>query len=113
MVGGFPAALYAKGGLRYDVSVQLREADRKTVDQIRSIGVRNTRGELVPLDKLVKIEHRTTAPTITRENRMRSITLSANPAKGLAQEKALEEAQAIAKKILPEGYFIALSGSSE
>jgi HAE1 family hydrophobic/amphiphilic exporter-1 len=113
LVGGFPAALYAKGGLRFDVIVQLKEADRKTVDQIRAIQVRNTRGELVPVDKLVKIEERLTAPTITRENRVRSITVSANPAKGVAQEKALDDAQAIAKKILPEGYFVALSGSSE
>lgn len=113
MVGGFPAALYAKGGLRYDVIVQLREPDRKTEEQIRGIRVRNTRGELVALDRLVKIEHRTTAPTITRENRVRSITISGNPGKGVAQDKALEEAQEIAKKVLPEGYFVALSGSSE
>lgn len=113
LVGGFPAALYAKGGLRYDVIVQLREEDRKATDQIRSILVRNTRGELIPLSSLVKIENRTTAPTITRENRVRSITVSGNPAKGYPQEKALEEAQQIAKKILPEGYFVALSGSSE
>jgi HAE1 family hydrophobic/amphiphilic exporter-1 len=113
MVGGFPAALYAKGGLRYDVIVQLREADRKTVDHIKSIRVRNTRGELIQLDKLVKIENRLTAPTITRENRVRSVNISANPAKGIAQEKALEDAQLIAKKVLPEGYFVALSGSSE
>ena len=113
LVGGFPAALYAKGGLRYDVIVQLAESDRKSVEQIKSILVRNTRGELVPLGKLVKIENRLTAPTITRENRVRSITISGNPGKGVPQEKALEEAQTIAKKILPQGYFVALSGSSE
>lgn len=113
MVGGFPAGLYAKAGLRFDVIVQLREADRKTLDQIKSILVRNTRGELIPLSRVVKIEERTTAPTITRENRVRSITLTANPAKGVAQDKAMAEAEAIAKKVLPEGYFVAVSGSSE
>ncbi len=113
LVGGFPAALYAKGGLRYDVVVQLREADRKSIDQIRSILVRNTRGELVSLAQLVKIENKTTAPVITRENRVRSITVSGNPAKDVPQEDALNEAQSIARKILPEGYFVALSGSSE
>lgn len=113
LVGGFPAGLYAKGGLRYDVVVQLREADRKSLDQIRSILVRNTRGELVALSQLVKIENRLTAPTITRENRVRSITVSANPAPGVAQDQALKDAQGIAKSVLPEGYFVALSGSSE
>lgn len=113
LIGGSPAALYAKGGLRYDVIVQMRAADRKSVDQIRSILVRNTRGELVPLGNLVKIENRLTSPTITRENRVRSIKVSANPAKGISQEKALNEALEIAKKVVGPGYFVALSDSSE
>lgn len=113
LFGGFPAALYAKGGLRYDVLVQLREKDRKSVEQLKNILVRNTRGELVPLSAVVKVEHRSTAPAITREDRVRSITVTANPGKGVAQEDALKKAQEITASVLPPGYFSALSGSAE
>ncbi len=113
MVGGFPASLYAKGGLRYDVIVQLQEKDRKSLDQIKRILVRNTRGELVPLSALVQIQNRTTAPTITREDRVRSIAITANAGPKIDQNKALERAEAIAKEVLPEGYFSVLSGSAE
>ncbi len=113
LVGGKSAGLYAKGGQRYDVMVQLREEDRKTEDQIKQILVRNTRGELVSLANLVKIEHKSSAPTITREDRVRSITITANAIKGLDQDKALKLSQEITAKHLQPGYFSVLSGSAE
>ncbi len=113
LVGGFSAALYSKGGQRYDVIVQLKEADRKSLGQIKKILVRNTRGELISLDQVVRFEEKKTPPTITREDRVRSITVSANAAKGVSQEDALKEAQVIVDKLLPENYFIAWSGTAE
>jgi HAE1 family hydrophobic/amphiphilic exporter-1 len=113
LFGGFPAALYAKDGLRYDVLVQLREKDRKSVDQLKHILVRNTRGELIPLSQVVTIENRNATPAITREDRVRAITVTANPAKGVAQEDALAKANQITASVLPSGYFSALSGSAE
>lgn len=113
LIGGYPAALYSKGGQRYDVIVQLKESDRKSLDQIRKILVRNTRGELIPLSQVVHIEDRSTPPSITREDRIRSINISANAAPGISQEDALKEAQGLVDEMLPPGYFIAWSGAAE
>lgn len=113
LFGGFPAALYAKDGLRYDVLVQLREKDRRSVDQLKNILVRNTRGELIPLSQVVTVENRKTTPAITREDRVRAITVTANPGKGIAQDKAMAKATEIAASVLPTGYFSQLSGSAE
>jgi HAE1 family hydrophobic/amphiphilic exporter-1 len=113
MVGGFPAGLYAKGGQRYDVIVQLQQKDRQSLDQIKKILVRNTRGELVPLSALVQIVNASTAPTITREDRVRSIYITANAAKGIDQQNAINKAMKIANEVLPDGYFSVDSGSSE
>jgi hydrophobe/amphiphile efflux-1 (HAE1) family protein len=113
LFGGETAGLYSKGGIRYDVIVQLKEADRKNVQQLQNILVRNTRGELVKLGNLVKFEDKLTPPSISREDRVRSITITSNIGKKVDQEKALAKAQAITAKTLKEGYFMVLSGGSE
>lgn len=112
-IGGKTAALYSKDGQRYDVIVQMQESDRKDVEQIKNLYVRNNRSELVPISQLVKFEKRTVPPTITREDRQRSVSITANNAKGVSQQEALNKAQAIAAKLLPSGYQFVLSGSAE
>ena len=44
--------------------------------------------------------------TITRYNRQRSITVYANPAKGVSQDEALKKVHEIAKQVLPDEYNI-------
>lgn len=113
LVGGAPVALYSKGGQRFDVLVQLQESDRKSLEQIKKILVRNNRGELIPISQLVTIEESNTAPSITREDRVRAVTVSANPGGKVDQSQALQMAQKIAEEILPKGYYVVNSGSSE
>lgn len=113
LFGGFTAALYSKGGQRYDVIVQLKEEDRKTSENISKILVRNNRGELVSLKDLVKIEEKSTPPTITREDRVRSVSITSNIQGDTPQQTALERVEEIGKEVLPEGYYVALSGSAE
>ncbi len=50
---------------------------------------------------------------IWRSNRERSITVYANVKAGESQQKALQAAQDIAKRILPPDYHITLTGSSQ
>lgn len=113
LVGGSPAALYSKGGQRFDVMVQLQEKDRKNLEQIKKILVRNNRGELIPISQLVMIKDESSAPSITREDRVRAVTVSANASEKTDQAQALEEAKKIANEILPKGYYVVESGSSE
>lgn len=112
-IGGFKPALYSKDGQRYDVIVQLKESDRKDANQIKNIYVRNNRSELIPMASLVNFEHRTAPPTITREDRQRSVFITANNKPGMSQQDVLNKAKDITEKLLPEGYKFVLSGSSE
>lgn len=113
LYGGFPAALYSKGGQRYDVRVQLQDSERDNLDSLSQLYVRNNRGELVNLSKVTQVEEKYSTPTITREDRVRSIGVSANPGEGYSQVQALQEAERIAGEILPKGYYIVTSGATQ
>src|SRR5581483_11498672 len=49
MIGGVTVGTYEKGGHRYDIRVKLEERKEDPRTKVRSLFVRNNRGELVPL----------------------------------------------------------------
>ena len=113
MIGGLRVGKFTKGGKRYDIRVRLVDKDRRSASDIGKIWVRNNRGELIRLSEIVKVTERPSLMSISRRNRERAIGLFANPAPGWSQAQALEEVQKQAKQILPDGYRIVLSGSSQ
>ena len=113
MIGGQRIGQYPKGGHRYDVRIKLDSDERDTLDRINGLYVRNNRGELVKLAELVKIEKKPTVQSVARLNRERAITVYANVTKGSSQKAALADVEEIGKRILPSGYHVVLSGSSQ
>ncbi|MFA6434957.1 MAG: efflux RND transporter permease subunit [Elusimicrobiales bacterium] len=113
MIGGVRVGKFTKNGKRYDIRVRLVDRDRKTPSDIGKIRVRNNRGELIRLSEVMKIVEKPTLLSISRRNRERAIGIFANPAPGVSQGEALAEAQKEAKELLPDGYRIVLSGSSQ
>jgi HAE1 family hydrophobic/amphiphilic exporter-1 len=116
MVGGMkllPNKYTDAAGHRDDIQVKLEpEANEGPVD-IGKIWVRNVHGEVLPLSSLVKMEKGTTLLTVTRYNRERGISVFGNFAAGKSQSEVIEYVQKLAKEILPQGYHITLSGSSQ
>lgn len=113
MMGSVVAGTYEKGGHRYDIRVKMTEDGRSPQERIRDLKVRNNRGELVPIADVVDIKEASVASSISRKNRQRSIVIFGNIGPGLSQQQAVAKAQEVAKKILPEGYEVLLSGSAE
>lgn len=113
LVGGVRAGKYSSGDRRYDVRVRLVADQRKVPADIGKIWVVNNRGERVLLKDVVTFHEQSTALTITREDRERAISVSANVAPGKDQTAAMAEAERIAKEILPEGYHAVLSGNAK
>jgi len=95
------------------VRVRLVPGQRTRSQDIAKLWVWNNRGEMVQLKDVVEISEKPSYLSITRKNRERSISLFANVAQGKSQATALEEAERIAKGILPEGYHVVFSGSSQ
>lgn len=113
MIGGVRAGKFTKDGKRYDVRVKVEDKDRAALSDIESLYVRNNTGELIPLGKLIKTEKHNSLQAISRRDRERAISIYGNPAMGASQAEALDYVQKIAKEILPDGYRIVLSGSSQ
>jgi len=113
MIGGVRVGKFTKNGKRYDIRIRLVDRDRKTPSDIGKIWVRNNRGELIRLSEVMKITEKPTLLSISRRNRERAIGIFANPAPGVSQGAALEEMQKLGKELLPEGYRLVLSGSSQ
>ncbi|MEW6040264.1 MAG: efflux RND transporter permease subunit [Elusimicrobiota bacterium] len=113
MVGGIRVGKYTRAGKRYDIRVRLTEAARKSPADISKIRVRNNRGEIILLSDVVEVQQRSTLVSITRKNRERAITITANVAPRKSQGEALAEIEKISKEILPEGYRTVFSGTAK
>jgi len=74
--------------------------------------VRTGSGGLVRLGDIVRIDQQPTLQTITRRDRERAITLTANVIPGVSQSLAIERSMQIAQANMPDGYRVVASGSA-
>lgn len=112
LIGGVRVGQYTKDGRRYDIRLQVNRKYEK-IDEIPKLVVGNTRSNLVPLSQVVTREVRPSLQQISRIDRQRAISVYSNLKTAGTQEKALARIQEISKKILPDGYVLAMSGSSQ
>jgi HAE1 family hydrophobic/amphiphilic exporter-1 len=112
-IGGVRAGKFKEGGRRYDIRVRLLGPQRERPEDIQRLFVRTQSGALVRLGDIVRIEQAPTLQAITRQDRERAITIFANVRTGASQAEALDQALAIARNALPEGYRAIPSGSSQ
>ncbi len=114
MVGGLRVGKYTdETGHRDDIRVKLLDSENSRPRDIDSIWLRNEAGEMVRLSEVVKLKAKSSLLTITRYNRERAVTLFANITPGKSQTDAISFVQRTAAALLPEGYHIVLSGSSQ
>ncbi|MBI2519176.1 MAG: efflux RND transporter permease subunit [Bdellovibrio sp.] len=113
LVGGEVPGKFSKAGHRYDIRVSLIDAERSNPSDLMKLKVRNNRGELIPLAKVVTLKEEVAMQSISREDRTRAITVRANLGLNSSQELAMKRVHEIAAKILPENYYISMSGSSK
>ncbi|MCB0407137.1 MAG: efflux RND transporter permease subunit, partial [Bdellovibrionales bacterium] len=104
--GGVAAAQYTDGSRRFDIWVQLNEKDRQKKEDIENIFVRNNRGELLPLNRVVDVEQTNGPQQIYREDRIRGIRVDSNLAMGATQGQVIHKVRDIADKVIPKDYFI-------
>ncbi|MGX3097520.1 efflux RND transporter permease subunit [Helicobacter sp. 23-1046] len=75
--GEYTVGYYKESGKEYDITVRVPDDSRKFLEDIKKLQVKNSNGELMFLEGLVKIHKTKTSSTITRFNRQRSITVYA------------------------------------
>lgn len=113
LIGGVVVGKYSKDGHRNDIRIKMADASENSLDDLKKIFVRNTRGELVPLLDVVTVKELPGVQAINRRERQRAITIFAGIAPNKSQGEALGLAREIAHKNLPDGYNLIESGASE
>lgn len=116
MVGGLkllPNKYTDSAGHRDDIQIKLDPGENLTADDIKKIWVRNAQGEIVPLAAVIKIKDSSTLLTITRYNRERAIGVFGNFVPGKSQAEVMAYVEKLGKEVLPPGYHLLLSGSSQ
>jgi multidrug efflux pump len=106
------AGYFTKEGKQYGVFIQVARSDRDDPADLRSLYVKNTRGEMVSLDNLVSFEEATTPSNIYHFNRFKSATISGNLAPGKTIGDGIEAMQKIADNLLDETFNTSLAGNS-
>jgi HAE1 family hydrophobic/amphiphilic exporter-1 len=95
----------------YDVQLRLAEQDRSDVATIQRLYVPSSRGGLVRLDNLVKINRDSSPSRIDRLNRERLVSMRASVAPGFALADRIEALRgAVAQMNLPAAYTTTVSG---
>lgn len=112
-IGGIRQGKFTKEGRRYDVRIRLNPEERLTPEDLKRLEIRTSYGELVPLESVVKWEIVPTVQTISRVNRQRALSVTANLAPGASQAEALQKAESISREVLPAGYSFHLEGGAQ
>ncbi len=99
-------------GEEYDVIVESVDEDRKQPSDIKDIMVRGRNGELVALSNLVTLREQAGAASLSRFNRLRAITISANLAPGTTLGEGLAFLEDTARTELPPHAQIDYKGQS-
>jgi multidrug efflux pump len=110
LLGGRVVTDFKRGSKQYDVVVQLEPERRARPDVVDQVYVRGDAG-LVQLANVVKVRETVAPKELNHYNRIRSATITANLAPGVALGQALDDLDRIVETDLP-GIRHDLSGQS-
>jgi multidrug efflux pump subunit AcrB len=103
---------FLRNGKQYQVIGQVERTERTTPTDLTSLYVRNSIGQMIQLDNLVKMEENSSPPTLYHFNRYKSATVSASLADGRTLGEGIAEMDKISKKLLDDSFHTDLVGSS-
>lgn len=97
---------------QYQVIGEAIRPNRDDPRDLSSIYIRNSAGNLIQLDNVLRLSNQSNPPQIYRFNRYVSATVSAQPAEGVALGDGIEEMRKIGKEVLGESFATTLAGTS-
>jgi hydrophobe/amphiphile efflux-1 (HAE1) family protein len=99
-------------GKQYQVIGQVERAKRDEPLDLKSMYVKNNKGEMIQLDNVVSIEEQSSPPQLYHYNRYQSATVSAGLAPGKTIGDGIKEMNTIKNKILDDSFSTDLTGPS-
>lgn len=103
---------FSKDGRQYSILMQVDWQGRNEASDVLNLHVLNSKGKPIPLQNVAEVAEATASPQIYHYNRYQSATIQADPAEGVALGEAIQEINAIAEAVLPEGFSTEWTGPS-
>lgn len=106
---------YRERGKEYDITLRAPDNERISLNDIKKLQVRNSNGDLMFIEGLVRIEQTTAPSMITRFDRQRSLTVYASPIKesGVSLGDMMSITAQKADEWLTQGASFRLQGEAE
>ncbi len=112
LMGSREVTTYVVGGQEYKVLLQAPDSARISPYDLQNVFVRTGTGGLVPLSNVVTLSERARAQTLSRQDRVRAITITASLAPGYSLGEALDFLDRTAREVLPQEARISYLGQS-
>ena len=109
-IGGNFVNRFNIAGRSYKVIPQIKRIDRLNPEQLENIYVTGPNNQLLPLNTVASIRHKTVARSLNRMQQLNAVTISGVPTRSL--ESSLKFLEDEAHKILPAGYVLDYTGES-
>ncbi|WEK34217.1 MAG: efflux RND transporter permease subunit [Candidatus Pseudobacter hemicellulosilyticus] len=107
------ASDFNRFGKFYRVIVQADAPYRANPESLNGIHIKNSYGEMVPINGLVKLDKTYGPETVTRNNLFNAVTMNGFPKPGFSSGDAIRAVDETAAKFLPRGYAHTWTGLSK
>ena len=103
---------FYRNGKQYQIVGKLRRSNRSQPSDIRSLYVKNDKGQMIQIANFTTFHEESAPPTLYRYNRFVAATVSAGLQAGYTIGQGIDEMDRIAKETLDESFRTALAGES-
>ncbi len=110
--GGIRYGYFTQRGKQYQIIGQADRANRDEPIDLKSLYVRNDKGQLIQLDNVIEVSEQSSPPQLYHYNRYKSATVSAGLAPGKTIGDGIKAMEIIKKKLLDESFTTDLGGPS-
>ena len=100
-------------GTVYQVIVQAEAGGRDGIEDIGQLHVRSAAGDMIPLRALIEVKPILGPLSIVRYNQFQSAAITGSNSSGFSSGQAIEALESVAQSVLPEGYSIEWTGTSQ
>jgi multidrug efflux pump subunit AcrB len=111
-LSGLRYGYFNMNGKQYQIIGQVERKNRAQPLDLKSMFVRNKRGDLVQLDNIVSAQERSNPPQLYHYDRYKSATVSAGLAPGRTIGEGIQAMDEIKQKVLNTNFSTALTGPS-
>ena len=111
-LGGYYVNDFNLFGRTWQVNIQAEAADRKSVDDIYRIYVKNKQGQMVPMRALASARLVLGPQAVSRYNNYRAVFINGSNAPGYSTGDALAAMETLSKTALPAGYGFEWTGTA-